>query len=95
VTLFSAIAARTEHIGLVYTSSVSDNEPNLVARQLASLDHISHGRASWNVVTTQGPGSLNLRVSKEEEGDSIAKYKRAKLFVDVVKRLWDSFEDAA
>ncbi|CZR56393.1 uncharacterized protein PAC_06281 [Phialocephala subalpina] len=73
VTLFSAIATRTEHIGLVYTVSVSDNEPNLVARQLASLDHISHGRGGWNVVTTPGPGSLNLRVPKEEEKDSVAK----------------------
>lgn len=95
VTLFSAIAARTEHIGLVYTSSVSDNEPSLVARQLASLDHISHGRAGWNVVTTQGPGSRNLGVPQEEVKDSVAKYRRAGLFLDVVKRLWDSFEDDA
>jgi FMN-dependent oxidoreductase (nitrilotriacetate monooxygenase family) len=95
VTLFSAIAARTERIGLVYTSSVSDNEPTLVARQLASLDHISHGRAGWNVVTTPGPGSQNLHVPKEEGKDSVAKYRRAQLFVDVVKRLWDSFEDDA
>ena len=95
VTLFSAIAARTENIGLVYTVSVSDNEPNLVARQLASLDHISHGRAGWNVVTTQGPASDNLRVPKDEESNSAAKYKRASSFLDVVKRLWDSFENDA
>ncbi len=95
VTLFSAIAARTQHIGLVYTSSVSDNEPNLMARQLASLDHISRGRAGWNVVTTPGPGSQNLGVPKEEERDSVAKYRRAGLFVEVVKRLWDTFEEDA
>ncbi|KAF0316039.1 xenobiotic monooxygenase subunit family [Colletotrichum asianum] len=72
-TLFSAIAARTKHIGLVYTASVSDNEPTHVARQLASLDHISQGRAGWNVVTTPGPGSANLGVPAEETKDSAAK----------------------
>ena len=95
VTLFSAIAARTEHIGLVYTASVSDNEPTHVARQLASLDHISHGRAGWNVVTTLGPGSRNLGVPLEETQDSNKKYGRAKKFLEAVKTLWDSFEDDA
>jgi FMN-dependent oxidoreductase (nitrilotriacetate monooxygenase family) len=94
-TLFSAIAARTEHIGLVYTASVSDNEPTHVARQLASLDHISHGRAGWNVVTTPGPGSANLGVPKEEVTDSPAKYRRARAFLNAVRILWDSFEDDA
>ncbi|KAJ4290338.1 hypothetical protein N0V90_010554 [Kalmusia sp. IMI 367209] len=94
-TLFSAIAARTEHIGLVYTASVSDNEPTHVARQLASLDHISHGRAGWNVVTTQGPGSLNVGVPPEEAKDSAAKYRRARSFLSAVQTLWDSFEDDA
>ncbi|RJG41115.1 NtaA/DmoA family FMN-dependent monooxygenase [Mesorhizobium sp. DCY119] len=92
-TLFSAIAARTERIGLVYTASVSDNEPTNLARQLASLDHISHGRAGWNVVTTPGPGSCNLNVPKGEEG--AAKYKRARAFYEVTTALWDSFEDDA
>lgn len=95
VTLFSAIAARTEHIGLVYTASVSDNEPTHVARQLASLDHISHGRAGWNVVTTLGPGSQNLGVPVEEAKDSAAKYARARKFLATVQTLWDSFEDDA
>ncbi len=94
-TLFSAIAARTKHIGLIYTASVTDNEPTHVARQLASLDHISHGRAGWNVVTTPGPGSTNLRVPKEETFDSAAKYNRARSFLNAVKVLWDSFEDDA
>ncbi|KAH8881081.1 DszA family, A subunit of xenobiotic compound monooxygenase [Thozetella sp. PMI_491] len=94
-TLFSAIAARTKHIGLVYTASVSDNEPNHLARQLASLDHISRGRAGWNVVTTQGPGARNLGVPPEEAQDSTAKYKRAREFLTIVRRLWDSFEDDA
>ncbi|KAL3480516.1 putative monooxygenase YxeK [Aspergillus californicus] len=95
VTLFSAIAARTERIGLVYTASVSDNEPTHVARQLASLDHISRGRAGWNVVTTPGPGSRNLGVPAEEVTSSEAKYNRARKFLDAVKTLWDSFEDDA
>ncbi|KAF4120789.1 monooxygenase [Geosmithia morbida] len=94
-TLFSAIAARTERIGLVYTASVSDNEPTHVARQLASLDHISHGRAGWNVVTTLGPGSKNLGVPLEESYDSVAKYGRARSFLHAVETLWDSFEDDA
>ncbi|KAL2825794.1 luciferase-like domain-containing protein [Aspergillus cavernicola] len=94
-TLFSAIAARTEHIGLVYTASVSDNEPTHVARQLASLDHISHGRAGWNVVTTRGPGSQNLGVPLEESSNSAVKYARAKAFLNAVTTLWDSFEDDA
>ncbi|SPO01718.1 uncharacterized protein DNG_04391 [Cephalotrichum gorgonifer] len=95
VTLFSAIAVRTERIGLVYTASVSDNEPTHVARQLASLDHISHGRAGWNVVTTLGPGSRNLGVPLEESSDSTAKYARARAFLGAVENLWDSFEDGA
>lgn len=92
-TLFSAIAARTERIGLVYTASVSDNEPNNLARQLASLDHISGGRAGWNVVTTQGPAAKNMRVPPDEAGQ--AKYDRAHAFYDVTAALWDSFEDDA
>jgi alkanesulfonate monooxygenase len=94
-TLFSAIAARTNHIGLIYTASVSDNEPTVLARQLASLDHISHGRAGWNVVTTLGPGSNNFRVPAEETKDSAAKYSRAKSFLKITQTLWDSFEDDA
>lgn len=94
-TLFSAIAARTKHIGLVYTASVSDNEPTHVARQLASLDHISHGRAGWNVVTTPGPGSANLGLTADEARDSAAKYNRARSFLNAVQTLWDSFEDDA
>lgn len=95
VTLFSAIAARTKHIGLIYTASVTDNEPTHVARQLASLDHISRGRAGWNVVTTPGPGSDNLHVPREESLNSAAKYKRARSFLNIVRALCDSFEDDA
>lgn len=94
-TLFAAIAARTDRIGLIYTASVSDTEPNNLARQLASLDHISHGRIGWNLVTTQGPAAVNLGIPKEEAQDSAGKYARAKAYLEVVKALWDSFEDDA
>lgn len=94
-TLFAAIASRTDSIGLVYTASVSDNEPTHLARQLASLDHLSHGRAGWNVVTTLGPGSRNLGVPLEETRNSAKKYERAGKFLEAVKTLWDSFEDDA
>ncbi|MGH2343284.1 NtaA/DmoA family FMN-dependent monooxygenase [Segnochrobactraceae bacterium EtOH-i3] len=93
VTLMAAIAARTDHIGLIYTASVTDNEPTHLARQLVSLDHISHGRAGWNVVTTPGPGSANLGITDPEEGP--AKYERARAFLEVTTALFDSFEDDA
>ncbi len=92
VTLCSAIATRTKNIGLVYTASASDNEPTHLARQLASLDHISGGRAGWNVVTSPGPGLHNLGISME---DSKAKYARARAFYNAAAELWDSFEDDA
>ncbi len=57
LTLLSAIAAATKHIGLVATASTSYSEPYNIARSFASLDHISGGRAGWNVVTSAGPAS--------------------------------------
>lgn len=93
VTLMAALATRTSHIGLIYTASVPDNEPTHLARQLVSLDHISHGRAGWNVVTTPGPGGRNLGIEVPEEGD--AKYDRARAFLEVTTALFDSFEDGA
>lgn len=79
----------------MYTASVSDNEPTHVARQLSSLDHISHGRAGWNIVTTPGPGTINLGIPKEEGEDGPARYRRARAFYDAVKVVWDTFEDDA
>ncbi|ODT66039.1 MAG: hypothetical protein ABS75_29100 [Pelagibacterium sp. SCN 63-23] len=93
VTLLSAIATQTEHIGLIYTASIADNEPSVLARQSASLDHISHGRAGWNIVTTPGPGATNLGIPADEDHDE--RYVRAREFYDVVSGLWDSFEDDA
>lgn len=93
VSLMAAIAARTKSIGLIYTASVADNEPTHLARQLVSLDHVSHGRIGWNVVTTPGPGSWNLGIRTPDGADT--KYKRARAFLDTVNTLADSFEDDA
>ncbi|WP_167383678.1 NtaA/DmoA family FMN-dependent monooxygenase [Bordetella genomosp. 12] len=93
VTMMAALAARTQHIGLIYTASVADNEPTHLARQLVSLDHISHGRAGWNVVTTPGPGGYNLGIHQPDAEDT--KYQRARAFIDTTLALVDSFEDDA
>ena len=94
LTLLSALAAVTEHIGLVATASTSYNEPYHVARQFASLDHISGGRAGWNIVTSgQEADSRNFgRDTHFEHGD---RYRRAREFTDVVCGLWDSWDDDA
>ncbi|NBA93567.1 LLM class flavin-dependent oxidoreductase [Pseudomonas sp. R5(2019)] len=93
-TLLSALAASTQHIGLVATASTTYDEPYHVARRFASLDHISGGRAGWNIVTTSNPESaLNFGLSEQPEHGS--RYARAREFYDVVTGLWDSFEDDA
>ncbi|MFB9948695.1 LLM class flavin-dependent oxidoreductase [Rhizobium puerariae] len=91
-TLMTAIAAHTSHVGLIYTASSSDNEPSALARQVASLDHISKGRAGWNLVTSYGPGSHHLGLPPDERA---TRYDRAEEFYEVVTGLWDSFEDDA
>lgn len=93
-TLLSALAAVTERIGLVATASTTFDAPYHVARRFASLDHLSEGRAGWNVVTTSNPeAALNFGLEEHvEHGD---RYRRAREFVDVVTGLWDSFADDA
>ncbi|GLK57279.1 alkanesulfonate monooxygenase [Methylopila capsulata] len=93
-TLLSALAAVTERIGLVATASTTFDAPYHVARRFASLDHLSEGRAGWNVVTTSNPeAALNFGLDEHvEHGD---RYRRAREFVDVVTGLWDSFADDA
>ena len=93
-TLLSALAAVTEHIGLVATASTSFDEPYHVARRFASLDHLSGGRAGWNIVTTANPDAA-LNFGYEEHIDHDARYVRAREFYDVVTGLWDSFADDA
>src|ERR1700742_4996723 len=93
-TLLSALAGATERIGLVATASTTFDEPFHVARRFASLDHLSGGRAGWNIVTTSNPdAALNFGLTEHVEHD--ARYVRAREFYDVVTGLWDSFAEDA
>ncbi len=93
-TLLSALATMTRHIGLVATASTTFDAPYHVARRFASLDHISGGRAGWNIVTTANPdAALNFGMDDLMEHDE--RYARAREFHDVVVGLWDSFADDA
>jgi len=94
LTLLSAVAASTSHIGLVGTLTTSYWEPYNVARQFGSLDQISRGRAGWNVVTTGLEGAAR-NYGREEHFDHKVRYARAREFVEVVQGLWDSYEDDA
>lgn len=93
-TLLSALAMVTERIGLVATASTTFDEPYHIARRFASLDHISGGRAGWNIVTTANPDAA-LNFGYESHLDHDARYVRAREFYDVVTGLWDSFADDA
>jgi alkanesulfonate monooxygenase len=94
LTLLSALAMVTQHIGLIATGSTTFDEPYHVARRFASLDHISAGRAGWNIVTTSNPdAALNFGLSEHVEHDE--RYRRAQEFFDVVTGLWDSWADDA
>jgi alkanesulfonate monooxygenase len=93
-TLLSALAGATEHIGLIATGSTTFDAPYHVARRFASLDHISGGRAGWNVVTTSNPDAA-LNFGLEDHMEHGERYARAREFYDVVTGLWDSFADDA
>src|SRR5712672_2262047 len=93
-TLLSALAGLTEHIGLIATASTTFDEPYHIARRFASLDHISNGRAGWNVVTTANPdAALNFGLTDHVEHDE--RYRRAREFHSVITGLWDSWADDA
>ncbi|PRH88797.1 LLM class flavin-dependent oxidoreductase [Labrys okinawensis] len=93
-TLLSALSAVTEHIGLVATASTTFDAPYHVARRFASLDHLSGGRAGWNIVTTSNPdAALNFGLDDHVGHDE--RYRRAREFYDVVTGLWDSWADDA
>lgn len=94
LTLLSALAAVTQRIGLVATVSTSFNEPYHVARKFASLDHISGGRAGWNLVTSSSEHEAR-NFNRDAHFDHAERYGRAAEFVDVVGGLWDSWEDDA
>nr|WP_246518660.1 LLM class flavin-dependent oxidoreductase [Ancylobacter lacus] len=94
LTLLSALAGSTERIGLIGTASTTYNEPYNLARQFASLDHISQGRAGWNIVTSwsaEAAGNFGL-AQRNAHAD---RYRRATEFVEVATKLWDSWEDDA
>ncbi|MGG3797948.1 LLM class flavin-dependent oxidoreductase [Metabacillus fastidiosus] len=94
VTILSSLAAVTSHIGLVGTISTSYSEPFTIARQIASLDKISDGRAGFNAVTSPLEGSA-LNYSKKEHPTHERRYKIANEYLEVIKGLWDSWEDDA
>ncbi len=94
LTLLSALAAVTERIGLIGTVTTSYNEPYHVARKFASLDHLSAGRAGWNLVTSDAAAEA-LNFNRQEHFGHAERYARAREFHEVVTGLWDSWEDDA
>lgn len=94
LTLLSALAAVTEHLGLVGTVSTSYSDPFTIARQFASLDHLSGGRAGWNVVTSPLEGSAK-NFSRQQHPEHALRYRIADEYLQVVKGLWDSWEEGA
>ena len=93
-TLLCALAAVTSHIGLIATATTTYNEPYNIARRFMSIDHISEGRAGWNLVTSQIEDEAQ-NFGYAEHVDHAKRYARAAEFYDVVVGLWDSWEDAA
>jgi FMN-dependent oxidoreductase (nitrilotriacetate monooxygenase family) len=93
-TWLSAIAAVTERVGLIATASTTYSEPYNLARLFASLDHLSRGRAGWNIVTTGAPQAA-LNFGLDAHPVHAERYDRAREFLDVVTKLWDSWEDEA
>jgi alkanesulfonate monooxygenase len=91
ITLLSALAALTKHLGLVATVTTTYNEPYHVARKFASLDLISGGRAAWNLVTSASPDEA-FNFSKDAHLRHADRYQRAREFADVVRGLWDSWD---
>jgi alkanesulfonate monooxygenase len=93
-TLLSALAMVTKRIGLIATGSTTFDAPYHIARRFASLDHISHGRAGWNIVTTSNPDAAK-NFGMEEHMEHGDRYLRAREFYDAVTGLWDSWADDA
>lgn len=94
VIIHSALAATTKNIGLVATLTTTYNEPFQVARKFIGIDHLSKGRAAWNVVTSSN-GNESLLFGKEKHLAHADRYERAEEFVDVVEQLWSSVEKEA
>ncbi len=94
LTLLPALAMKTQHLGLIATASTTFEPPYMIARRFASLDHISGGRAGWNIVTTSNPDAAK-NFGQDEQMDHGERYRRAREFYDVVTGLWDSWADDA
>ncbi|RXH25503.1 LLM class flavin-dependent oxidoreductase [Bradyrhizobium zhanjiangense] len=94
ITLLSALSSRTQNIGLIGTATTTYNQPYHLARMFGSLDHLSRGRAGWNIVTS-GFKREAANFGEEDLPDHHTRYARAREFVEVVKGLWDSWEDDA
>ncbi|CAN5385691.1 LLM class flavin-dependent oxidoreductase [soil metagenome] len=92
--LLAAMAGATARVGLIATASTSYNEPYNIARRFASLDLLSGGRIGWNVVTTADPGSARA-YGLDAVPDHATRYRRAAEFTDIVKSLWNSWDDDA
>ncbi|HEK1011764.1 TPA: LLM class flavin-dependent oxidoreductase [Pseudomonas putida] len=94
LTLLSALSAVTERIGLIATATTSYNEPYHVARKYASLDHLSGGRAGWNLVTSDAAAEAG-NFGRDAHIPHAERYARAREFQQVVQGLWDSWADDA
>ena len=94
LTLLSALASVTSRIGLAGSATTTYNPPYQVARLFASLDHISGGRAGWNLITSGNPAEA-WNFGFDQHPDHADRYERAGEFVDVVRELWDSWTDTA
>ena len=94
IPILAAVSAVTKHLGLAATMSTTYLEPYNLARTMASLDHISGGRAAWNIVTGSNKDDA-LHFSREVHAPHAERYERAEEFVDVVRGIWDSWDDDA
>lgn len=94
LTLLSVLSTVTKNIGLTGTASTTYNEPFHIARKFSSLDHLSRGRAAWNIVTSYYEAEAS-NFNQDKHLDHSLRYERADEFVEVVKGLWDSYEDDA
>jgi alkanesulfonate monooxygenase SsuD/methylene tetrahydromethanopterin reductase-like flavin-dependent oxidoreductase (luciferase family) len=94
ITWLAAIATVTKRIGLIATASTTYTEPYNLARLFASLDHLSQGRAGWNIVTTSTPQAAQ-NFGLPEHPPHHERYERAREYLDVITKLWDSWEDNA
>src|SRR5262249_21639883 len=94
ISILSAVAGATERVGLVATLSTTYNDPFAIARRFATLDHLSGGRAGWNIITTANDDAA-YNFSRKSHMEKTLRYQRAREFVDVCKGLWDGWESDA